>query len=169
MYKAGTFVIYRNEGVCEIKGIIQKEFRDNMMEYYVLNPVHNKNAEVLVPKNNADLVAKMRDVLSKEEIMAIIRQMPDEEVIWIDNEEIRKEKYKEIISEGDRIKLVRLIKTLYLHKEMQKKSGRKLHIADERILKDAEHILYDEVAFVLNISQNEVVPFINEQLSAVSH
>ncbi len=168
MYKAGTFVIYRNEGVCEIKGIIQKEFRDKMMEYYVLIPVHNKNAELLVPKSNASLVAKMRDVLSKEEIMAIIRQMPHEEVIWIDNEDVRKEKYKEIVSEGDRIKLARLIKTLYRHKEMQKKSGRKLHIADERILKDAEHIFYDEIAFVLNISQNEVVPFIHEQWSVVS-
>ena len=51
---------------------------------------------------------------------------------------------------------------------MQKKSGRKLHIADERILKDAEHIFYDEIAFVLNISQNEVVPFIHEQWSVVS-
>ena len=167
MYGVGMFVIYRNEGVCEIKGIIKKEFRDKMMEYYVLNPVHNKNAEVLVPKNNVTLVSKMRKVLSKEEIMAIIRQMPQEEVIWIDNEEVRKEKYKAIISEGDRMQLVRLIKTLHLHKEKQKKSGRKLHIADERLLKDAEHMWYDEVAFVLDLSQNEVVSFITQQLAVV--
>ena len=168
MYGVGMFVIYGNEGVCEIKGIVQKEFRDKVLEYYVLNPVHNKNAEVLVPKNNVSLVSKMRSVLSKEEIMAIIHQMPKEEMIWIDNEDLRKEKYKAIISEGDRIQLVRLIKTLYLHKEKQKKSGRKLHIADERLLKDAEHMLYDEVAFVLDMTQSEVVPFIARQIATVS-
>jgi len=164
MYGIGMYVIYRNSGVCEIKDIIKKEFRDKVMEYYVLKPVHNKNAEIMVPTHNAELVAKMRKVLNKDQIMAIIRQMPNEEMIWIANEDERKEKYKQIIAEGDRIQLVQLIKTLYLHKEKQKKSGRKLHIADEKILKEAEHMLYDEFAFVLDLSANEVVPFIMGQL-----
>lgn len=69
-----------------------------------------------------------------------------------------------LIKNGDRTELIRLIKTLFKHKEKQKEAGKKIHITDERFFKDAEAILYDEFAYVLGISQNQVVPFIIEQL-----
>lgn len=131
MYKIGDTVIYKNDGVCTITEITVKIFRDKEIEYYVLNPVHNKNAEIFVPKSNPDLVSKMRKVLTKDEIMNIIESMPEEDEIWISDETNRKEKYKEILTLGDRKELVRLIKTLYIHKQNQKQCGRKLHLADE--------------------------------------
>ena len=38
-------------------------------------------------------------------------------------------------------------------------------MADERFLKDAEKMLYDEFALVLNIREEEVLPFIMEQIA----
>ena len=164
MYEVGNTVIYKNDGVCRITKVIVREFKDKEIEYYVLNPVHNSNAEIFVPKNNADLVSKMRKVLSKEEILQIINSMPDEENIWISNEADRKERYREILIKGDRAELVRLIKTLYIHKQNQKQCGKKLHLADERFLRDAEKMLYDEFAYVLEISPDEVLGFITSKL-----
>lgn len=164
MYEVGSTVIYKNDGVCEITEIIVKTFKDKEIEYYVLNPVHNPNAEIFVPKNNPDLVSKMRKVLTKDEIMQIIEAMPEEENIWISDEADRKEKYKEILTTGNRTDLVRLIKTLYVHKQNQKQCGRKLHLADERFLRDAEKMLYDEFAYVLEIAPKEVLGFITSKL-----
>lgn len=164
MYNIGTTVIYKNEGVCRITEITERRFKDKNIEYYVLKPVHKDDSEIYVPKNNKELLSKMRKILSKEEILELIKTMPDEENIWIADENERKEHYREILVKGDRTELVRLIKTLYLHKQNQKKTGKKLHIADEKFLKDAEHLLYDEFAFVLNISKDEVLPFITGEL-----
>ncbi|MEE0859328.1 MAG: CarD family transcriptional regulator [Acutalibacteraceae bacterium] len=166
MYSIGATVIYRNEGVCEITDIIVRRFKDKDMEYYVLKPIYKDNAEIYVPKNNAELVSKMKKVLTKDEILELINAMPCEEDIWVSNESDRKDKYKEILARGDRTELVRLIKTLYIHKQNQKKAGKKLHLADERFLKDAERILYDEFAYVLNIAQDEVLPFIMGKIEA---
>lgn len=164
MYSVGAVVIYKNEGVCRITDTVTKRFRDNNIEYYVLKPIHKENSEIFVPKNNSVLVEKMRRVLSKDEIMELIKEMPKESNIWIENSDERKESYKKILESGERTELVKLIKTLYTHKQKQKKSGKKLHIADEKILKDAERMLYDEFAYVLDIPHNEVVPFISGQL-----
>lgn len=164
MYKINDIVIYKNEGVCKISDIVIKSFKDKEIEYYVLKPVYKENSEIFVPKNNAELVSRMREVLSKEEIITLIKAMPQEDDIWIEDENQRKEQYKLLIKNGDRTELIRLIKTLFKHKEKQKEAGKKIHITDERFFKDAEAILYDEFAYVLGISQNQVVPFIIEQL-----
>ena len=104
------------------------------------------------------------DMGFRQDVMKLIKEMPKEGSIWIENSDERKESYRKILERGERTELVKLIKTLYMHKQKQKKSGKKLHIADEKILKDAEHMLYDEFAYVLDIPHNEVVPFISGQL-----
>ncbi len=166
MYEVGSTVIYKNDGVCKITEIVVRMFKDKEIEYYVLNPVHNKNAEIFVPKNNPDLVSKMRKVLTKDEIINIINSMPEEDDIWISDEAVRKEKYREILTLGNRKDLVKLIKTLYLHKQSQKQYGKKLHLADEKLLRDAEKILYDEFAYVLEIAPEEVIDFITTKLNS---
>ena len=39
-----------------------------------------------------------------------------------------------------------------------------MHVVDERFFKEAEKILYEEFAFVLNIKIEEVLPFIKDRL-----
>lgn len=165
MYQIGDTVIYKNDGVCKITEILTRVFKGKEIEYYLLNPVHNPNAEIFVPKDNAELVSKMRKILTKAEILQIIEDMPIKEDVWISNEVERKEKYREILIVGDRTELVGMIKALYIHKQQQKQRGRKLHLADEKFLRDAEKMLYDEFAYVLEISPNEVLNFITSTLN----
>ena len=121
MYSVGAVVIYKNEGVCKITDTVTKRFRDKNIEYYVLKPIHKENSEIFVPKNNSVLVEKMRKVLSRDEIMKLIKEMPKEGSIWIENSDERKESYRKILERGERTELVKLIKTLYMHKQKQKK------------------------------------------------
>ncbi len=39
-----------------------------------------------------------------------------------------------------------------------------MHIADERFLNEAEKLLYEEFAHVLQIERNQVLPFILKQI-----
>lgn len=49
-----------------------------------------------------------------------------------------------------------------------KQGRKKFHSADERIMKDAEKILFEELALVLEIEPGEVLDFIHDELEAQS-
>ncbi len=106
----------------------------------------------------------MRQVMSADEIHELIRNMPEETAEWIENKNERNEKYKAILNSGDRHALVRMVRSLYLHRQRQKELGKKMHITDEKFFKDAEKMLYDEFAAALNIRQEQVLPYIMGQL-----
>lgn len=162
--KVNDTVMYGAEGVCRFAGVLEKEVRGSCNQYYVLRPVYNEYSTIFVPVNNERLTSKMRRVLSADEIYALIKTMPDENTIWIEDETVRKEQYKKILSGGERTQLVRLIKTLHQRQQAQKEKGRKMHAVDERFMRDAEKMLYDEFAHVLNISHEQVLPLILEQI-----
>ncbi len=164
MYSTGDTVVYGTQGVCRIEGTQTKRIRGEYVEYLVLRPVYDQNSTVFVPKKNEKLMTKMRDVLSAEEIYNIIQELPEKDPIWIEDDNIRKSKYQEMIDEGNRRKIMLIIKTLYRHRIEQEEKGRRLHQADEFILKQAEKLLHDEFALVLEIKPEEVVPFIMKQI-----
>ena len=160
MYKVNDTVLYGNEGICQIENIIEKKLTNQSIEYYVLKPVYKDNATVYVPTQNQDLVKKMKKLLSYDEIMDLIQNMPDCPVDWIENDNQRKEKYRVIIRSGDHKQLIQMVKTLYHHKKSLEKTGKKFHVSDEKFMKEAENILYEEFAYVLNIKKEDVIPFI---------
>lgn len=164
MYQVNDTVLYGAQGVCRIVEIAEKDFGGTSREYFVLKPVFHETSTIFVPVTNEVLTAKMKRILSADEICDLIHGMPEEDSIWIENEAVRKEKYKEILGSGDRVTLLRLIKTLYLHQQMQQEIGKKLHAADERVFHEAERMLYEEFAHVLQIKKEQVVPFIIEQI-----
>ena len=96
MYKVGEVVLYGANGVCEITEITTKTIGKNSVEYYVLKPVCSDSSTLFVPTHNEQLVSKMRDVLSSDEIKNILSQKTDNE-IWIDNKSERCERFKEIL------------------------------------------------------------------------
>lgn len=116
-YSIGDTVTYGIHGVCRITKIENKEFMGVSNNYYVLEPIYDPRSTVFVPTENDVLMAKMKRIMSASEIYELINQMPNEADIWIDNDTDRKRRYSEIIKSGDRYALVRLIKTLYIHKE----------------------------------------------------
>ena len=161
MFQVNDSVLYGAQGVCTVVEIVEKEFGGVSAEYYVLCPVFDgKDTRVFVPVHNKALTAKMRRVLSKKEVLEIVGQMADMEPDWIDDENERKARYKEILARGDCRSLIRLIKALYLHGQKLEAEGKKLHIADSHFLKDAEKALYDEFAHVLELQRGEVLSFI---------
>lgn len=164
MFKINDTILYSAEGVCKIEDITEKSFGGKSMEYYVLKPIYKDNSTVFVPVASEKLVSKMRPVLSPEEIMDIIKSMPDESTLWIDDENTRKAEYKKIITNNNPREIIQLIKTLYIKQKEQQSKGKKVHLCDERFLKDAEEVLYNEFALVLNIKPDKVLPFIIEHI-----
>ena len=164
MFSIGDTVVYGTQGVCRISEITEREICKKKMRYYVLRPVYQENNTLFVPVDNDTLTSRMSAVLSNEEIKELIRAIPDEDTMWIDDDMRRREKYREILSSSDRRAIVRVIKTLHEEQQRRKEVGNKLQQADELLLHRAETLLHSELALVLNISPEQVVPFLTEQI-----
>jgi CarD family transcriptional regulator len=163
IYAVNDYVVYGNNGVCKITDIRKEKFYGTEEQVYcVLEPVHSNKSTIYTPINrNLD---KFRNVMSCEEVYELIHSIPNEETIWIEDYQARSEKFNEILKEGDPKQLIALIKTLYEHQENLLSNGKKMRMSDEKIKRDAEHLLFDEFAYVLDIQPHEVLPFILNEL-----
>ena len=167
LYNVGDIVLYGARGVCKIIGIEENEMMGKRIKYYILKPVYDEKAKIFVPTTNETLCAKMRRTLSAKEIHTLIKSMKKEEPNWIQDENLRRKEYKLILAGGNCREIINVIKTLHGHQQFQIENGKKLHAADERLMKDAEQILHEEFAYVLDIQREEVLPFILEQVEAI--
>lgn len=166
MHSVNETILYGAHGICRIADIEEHDFTGTRKEYYVLKPVKDEKSTIYVCVHNEKAVQQMRQIMSADEIYQMIRNMPQEPSRWIENKNERNEKYREILSSGDRQALVQMIKALYLHRQQQKAVGKKMHLTDEKFFKEAEKMLYDEFAVVLNIRPDQVLPFIMGQLES---
>ncbi len=163
-YKIGDIVLYGIHGICKITDIAKKEISGVLAEYYILKSARDDSFTIMVPTESELLTSRMRPILSAREVYELIEAMPDTDTPWIEDQSVRRERYKAALTAGDREELVRMIRALYLHGKEQKASGKKLHAADETLMRDAERMLYDEFAHVLNIDYDDVAPFISEHI-----
>ena len=161
MFKVNDVIIYGTQGVCRIDGIEEKNISGTKKKYYIVNPVNDNGPTVFAPVDNEHVLKKMRRLLSETEINGLIDAMPDEEVVWIKNDNDRKELYKKTLASGDHMELIKMIKAIYTHKKKRAAEGKRLHVIDEHFFKDAEQILYEEFQYVLKLrNKDELMNYI---------
>lgn len=164
MFKVNDKVLYGAQGICVIDDVTEKSLGNTTAKYYVLKPVYQENSKIFVPVDNKNLTSRMRRIMSREEINDLIHAMPENETAWIDDDMVRRKQYRDALSCGDRFKTAAVIKALYFEQCRRKKEGKKLHQSDEILLHQAETLLYNELALVLDIKPEQVIDFLNEQI-----
>lgn len=162
MFSINDTVMYGNSGVCTIVDIRPEKLAGKKMTYYILKPAENENMTIYCPVDSDKI--RMRKLLTLEEVNRLISIMPDTTVEWIEDDQRRKEAFTAVVKSGDHRDLVKMIKTLYFKREEKLSEGKKFHAADEKIMKDAEDMLYGEFSSVLQIRREEVIPFIMGKL-----
>ena len=162
MFRIGDTVVYGNSGVCRITDLREEKMGPVKQTYYVLQPLKDPRSTFYCPLARED---KLRPLLTEEQLHALIQQMPEEETVWIPEEGRRREQFNAMLKSGDHRQLIRLIKTLFLQRQEREAAGKRLHLSDQRILEEAEQVLYGEFAQVLDISPEQVVNYINEELT----
>lgn len=164
MYQVGDQVVYSMHGVCCVLQEERKVIDRRTVTYLVLEPVGQTGARFLVPTHNAAAMGKIRPMLTKEEMDALLTSDAVRSDGWIRDENQRKQYYRELIGSGDRIKLARMVRTLYRHKSAQAAAGRKVHLCDDNFLRDAEKLLVSEAAVVLGFDQDRAKQYIRQKL-----
>jgi len=165
MYQIGDQVIYGVHGVCNIVDQEQRVIERKRVTYLVLKPIGQDGSRYLVPTHNVSAMAKVRHLLTREELEALMASESVHSDSWIRDENQRKQTYRELIGSGDRARLMQMVRSLYRHRKVQAAAGKKCHLCDENFLRDAEKLLAGEAAIVLDLEPDQAKQYIRSKLN----
>lgn len=163
MYHVDDYVIYGNNGVCQIKSIGALPILDQDKQYYTLTPIFSTET-IYTP---TDTSIFMRPVI----VQAEAQQLFDEVYSFIENIADHckgislVDHYEDYIKSSDSQDLVYLIKVIHAKKFLAIQSGKKtISLRDQQFLKEAEKLLYGEIAIVTGSTKDEVKHKVDSRL-----
>ncbi|MCQ2534541.1 MAG: hypothetical protein MJ172_08250 [Clostridia bacterium] len=162
-YTIGDTIVYGGNGVCEVSGIENKNlFGDGEEQYYVLTPLFIKQASTLyVPVNNEKMTSKIKPVISHKEADELVKNIPNIEIDWIEDKNLRKNTFSHLINFGTREEIIGIINLIIKHRDALVSEGKRLNMMDEKLLNDAERVMNGEFAVAFGILPNEVPEYIH--------
>ena len=162
MYCIGDKVVYGALGVMEIIEITDQTVGDVTRKYYVMKEYSSNSPSLTyVPLDNETLTSQMKPLLTKDEIVEVIRKAKNSPPLeWIEDNRARSEAYKKILSTADRALMLSMIDSVYKTGIRREEEGKKNYIADENSMKRAEKLINTEFALVLGIPESDVPEFI---------
>ena len=160
MFKVGDTVKYGGNGICKITDIITRDFCGEATEYYVLQTVTGFDSIIYVPVNNELLCNKMQYLLSKEDAIKVIKDIPKGNIDWIEDVKKRTERFNSLLASHDRRDILGVIGLIYSKKFELQSIGKKLRVSDEHILNVGERAIFEELSVVLGIAKNDIPNFI---------
>ncbi|MBE6798453.1 MAG: hypothetical protein E7525_01565 [Ruminococcaceae bacterium] len=155
MLELNSTVFYGTTGVCVVENIEKKKIGRVFKNYYVLKPVAQCASTVYIPTDNEALLAKVRKVLSVDEVKELI-DATDSSDMWIEDESKRKEVFGGIISAGTCSERLNLMRSIHLKQQELNEKSKRLHLSDERFFKEVSRIVCDEFSHVLSLTVKEV-------------
>lgn len=164
MYEIGEKVVYGVHGVCCVTDIEKRLADGKHLTYLVLEPVETDGSKYMLPTHNASAMGKLRNLLAREELEAILESEEVRADCWIQNENHRKQSYRELLGGGDCARLMRMVHSVYKHRLSQAAAGRKCHLCDENFLRDAERLLAGEIAVVMEMEPRQAIQYVREGL-----
>ena len=162
MYSIGEKVVYGAMGVMEIVDLAEQTIGDVARKYYVMKEYSSPTASLTyVPVDNEMLTSQLQPLLTKEEIIAVIREAKSTQPIaWIEENRARSEAYKRILATADRVQLLAMIRMVYETGLRREAEGKKNFVADENVMRKAQKNIATEFSLVLGIPDSDVFEFI---------
>lgn len=166
MYKVGEKILYGRTGVCIVEDITEKRLRGEREPqfFYTLKPLY-QSCNISTPVENSKVFS--RPIISREEADALIAKLPTLEAEPYHNRNLNqlRDHYRLCIESYDCEKLALLSVSIYRKKCDAEAQKRKLGAVDERFMKEAEDLLYGELAAALEIDRSQVQGYIDAALA----
>jgi CarD family transcriptional regulator len=156
--------MYGVHGVCRVIGTEKQMVNRKRATFLVLEPLTQSESRFYLPTENPTAMAKLKTVLSASELNELLHCEEIRLNVWIQEENRRKQHYRELMGSGDRLALLQMIHSLYRYKEEQLEAGRKFHQSDDNFLRDAEKLMASEISLVLELSAEEARTYLRTQL-----
>lgn len=164
MYRNAAFVVYGIHGVCRVLGTEKQLVDRKRTEFLVLEPLAQSGSKFYLPVQNPTAMAKLKPVLSVQELTELLDSDQIREDCWIPEEGVRKQTYRDLIGSADRLRLLQMVASLYRYRGRQEAAGRKFHLCDENFLRDAEKLLSSEISLVMDLPADQAREYLRTHL-----
>lgn len=154
MFEVGSYLVYKRE-LCRIEEI-RKNYRFDK-DYYILSSFQDSSLHIEVPVDKG--LELLRNVISKEEAMNIIRMIPSVSIIQIEERFLESE-YKNLLRGDSHLDLIKIIKTTYERNDFRKNTGKKISEKDDYYFQKAEKFLYSELSIALDMNYDDTKDYI---------
>lgn len=154
MFKVGDLIVYSSHGVCRIYNIKEKVFLGEKKNYYEIHPINDERLFLSVPVEKGDLL--LFKMAERKEAENLLDKFNEEGYEWIENNNERVKTYSDILKTGKREEISLVLNALVTEGMKLSKIDKKLNEKDKRILIIIEEILFEELAYALEITREEV-------------
>lgn len=165
MFQPGELVVYGATGVCRVESVtgIDQPGWDRNRRYYVLRPLW-QDGVIYAPVDSEKI--PMRPVISREEAEALIDRMPaiQAAVCRGATAQALAQQYQSAVRDGGHQALIEMMKAIHYKRGQAESKNRRLGMVDERYMKQAERLLYGELATALEIGFDEVEGYIASRI-----
>jgi len=162
MYQVGDLVVYGSIGVCRVDGVSCPD-PDSNKQFYQLAPLYQAGV-IYTPVEPGKI--PLRPVMSREDALALVDQIPSvhAEVYRERTLQLLAQRYQSTLQTGDPLQLLTLTMSVYRKRQQALEQNRRLGMVDERFGKQAERLLFGELAAALDIGIDEVPAFISSRI-----
>lgn len=153
-------MIYGGSGVCRVEAV-GPGGKDGRL-HYTLRPLH-QSCKIMTPVDNQKVF--MRPVITRDEAQALIGEIPTIRAQAYHSRVQRElaEHYETRLKTYDCRTLLELTMSIHMKKEAALAQKKRLGAVDEAFLRRAEDLLFSELAVALDISKDQVQPYIQAQ------
>lgn len=165
MYAAGDRVLYGSHGVCCVTALEERRIDRKNVTYLALQPEGQSGASYLVPTHNAAAMAKLVPLLNQQELETLLSMELLHRGSFVEDGNLRKQTYRDLLAGGDRVRLLQMICALYRHREIRAAEGKKFHQSDEAFLRDAERLICSEISWVMGMDTPTALQYLRGKLN----
>ena len=159
MFQPGELIVYGRTGVCRVEKVEERNDR----QYYCLQALY-QSCRILTPVDGKVI---MRPVLTRAEADRLFDSIPAVAVRPAECQVLREltSHYLAAINTCDAAELLAMTMSIYAKKQEAEKNRKKLGAIDERFLREAESLLFGELAVSLGIGPEEVPAYIRMRMA----
>ena len=159
MYLIGDLIVYGSTGVCRVKAIGPAPGARADKEYYTLEPLY-QSCVIYAPLEGGHVPA--RPVITRAEAEELVESIAAAKPAPLPCRDLRQltARYESALKLGDCAELAALSMSIYQKKQEAALSRRRLSQTDERFMKQAEGLLFGELAVALGMTPEEIPDYI---------
>lgn len=162
MFEKDGYIAHPFAGICKIVDIEEISIGQSIKSCYVLEPVANVKLVIKVPVNSEK--SNLRAIITKEQAKEVVDSFHDgSEALNITGRYIYKANMP-IIESADVIEIAKVSKSLMEKKNRQLEIQKKLSIDEEKLLVLTQKLLYTEIGYVLDMTNEEVAQCVVEKM-----
>lgn len=151
-YSVDDYVVYSVNGACKIVDIGTLSFGGPDKIYYSMKPVSDERSTIYLPVTREDEINRL--VMEAGEVDNIIDKIKKCKPL---KNSVDRESGEKIIKSGDSVEIAKMIKKLRILRIENRKIHKGLNIQEEKMLREAEIVLYSEFSIAYNLTMDEIV------------